>query len=172
MNGGPPPAGLTPRDAAPEGCRGCGSLAVWDSRAGCLPRWHAVCPGRAQGAGEVLPEEGLQLGGCIAGRRGLLPSGPTLRRAPRLRSGWRGASLCLRAGPHTTLLPLLLAILTLALLPRWRWGRCPRPWRLEPALAVLVTDELGAQPSGDGVTAVLKMCDAAGIKLWSSLGLS
>lgn len=76
MNGGPPPAGLTPRDAAPEGCRGCGSLAVWDSRAGCLPRWHAVCPGRAQGAGEVRPEEGLQLGGLHRREEGAAPFGP------------------------------------------------------------------------------------------------
>lgn len=77
--GPPPPARVTPRDAPPEGCSGCGSLAVGDSRAGYLPRLHGVCPGRAHGAGEVHPEEGLQLGFASPGdhlEEGAAPFGP------------------------------------------------------------------------------------------------
>lgn len=149
---GPPPRPgsprgmLPPRDAAPEGCRRCSPLALAASRAGCSPRQHGACPGGLTGPEGCAPRRGPSWEGAapgIASGTGLPPSGPTLRRAPRVRSG--GGVPAGASGPGRR--PSLSRSFSrpppwarpLPRLPRWPWGRaraqrCPQVGRLQPAL--------------------------------------
>lgn len=104
-----PAPGRAPRGRLPQG-RGGRGPSLWGISGLDVPAGARSLPrgGGLVGPGEMRPEEGPRLGGSARGigpGRRLHPAGRTLRAAPRLRSGWRGASLCIRAAPLPSLSP-------------------------------------------------------------------